>query len=242
MSYRDPHNETRNYINDPRVANAEEWRPGLDERRMMLAFEIEECECDECLAKLPPFTVECEWHASGDHLGALHSWRVVTRGEVVAEFPITRVERHARDDRGLIPPEQLLEGAQALAEADAKTRNDAAGYVAPADLGVHRYEVPARFVVCPSCDGKGSHVNPAIDCGGLSREDFDDDPDFEEGYVSGNYDVQCYTCHGKRVIAVANEGACTTPAQKKALAAMREREEDEADYAALRRAERSMGA
>ena len=25
--------------------------------------------------------------------------------------------------------------------------------------------LPAQYVVCPLCEGKGSHVNPSIDCG-----------------------------------------------------------------------------
>ena len=30
-------------------------------------------------------------------------------------------------------------------------------------------DVPVKFGVCPTCDGKGSHVNPSIDAGGLSQ-------------------------------------------------------------------------
>ena len=26
--------------------------------------------------------------------------------------------------------------------------------------------LPTRFVVCPTCRGTGTHVNPSIDCGG----------------------------------------------------------------------------
>lgn len=62
------------------------------------------------------------------------------------------------------------------------------------------YTIPVCFEVCPTCEGKGSHVNPSIDSHGLSREDFDEDPDFREEYFSGAYDVTCYACSGKRVV------------------------------------------
>ena len=61
-------------------------------------------------------------------------------------------------------------------------------------------ELPARFEVCGTCDGKGVHVNPSIDAHGLSREDFDADPDFREDYFSGRYDVACAECGGQRVV------------------------------------------
>lgn len=64
---------------------------------------------------------------------------------------------------------------------------------------------PAHYEVCGRCDGRGSHVNPAIDGHGLSREDFDEDPDFEEAYFGGVYDVTCYECKGLRVVPVVDE-------------------------------------
>lgn len=64
--------------------------------------------------------------------------------------------------------------------------------------------IPAMYEVCGTCDGKGKHVNPSIDSHGLSREDFDDDPEFTEDYFSGRYDVPCNECHGKRVSPVVN--------------------------------------
>lgn len=70
-----------------------------------------------------------------------------------------------------------------------------------------RHEVRLRFEVCDTCDGRGAHVNPSIDSHGLSREDFDEDPDFAEDYFSGRYDVPCHECHGARVIAVVDPDA-----------------------------------
>lgn len=61
-------------------------------------------------------------------------------------------------------------------------------------------EIPAKYEVCGTCDGKGKHVNPAIDSNGLTQEDFDEQgPDFMEDYFSGVYDVPCNECHGERV-------------------------------------------
>lgn len=63
---------------------------------------------------------------------------------------------------------------------------------------------PAKFEVCDTCDGKGTHVNPSIDSHGLSAEDFAEDPDFAEDYMSGAYDVTCAECHGERVVPVVD--------------------------------------
>ena len=59
--------------------------------------------------------------------------------------------------------------------------------------------VPAVYVVCGLCDGRGQHVNPSIDAHGLTAEDFDMDPDFAEDYRSGAYDMVCAQCDGRRV-------------------------------------------
>jgi hypothetical protein len=70
------------------------------------------------------------------------------------------------------------------------------------DLAEEWLWVPFRYEVCPTCEGKGKHVNPSIDAHGISREEFADDPDFEEGYMRGDYDVTCYECGELRVVAV----------------------------------------
>lgn len=72
------------------------------------------------------------------------------------------------------------------------------------DEGLDRIEPePAtrgRWIVCPVCEGEGKTVNPDIDSNGLTREDFDEDPDFREDYMSGVYDIVCRACSGKRVV------------------------------------------
>lgn len=70
-------------------------------------------------------------------------------------------------------------------------------------------ELPWRWGVCPVCEGKGSHVNPAIDCNGLTADDFAEDPDFAEDYFSGRYDMPCNGCGGRTTVPVLDEEQCT---------------------------------
>lgn len=62
-----------------------------------------------------------------------------------------------------------------------------------------RIKVQMKYEVCGMCRGSGKTTNPNIDCGGISREDFDEDPDFEEEYFAGKYDITCVQCKGLRV-------------------------------------------
>lgn len=66
-------------------------------------------------------------------------------------------------------------------------------------------DVPGKYEVCSTCNGKGTHVNPAIDGNGLTARDFDEDPDFHEAYMRGDYDIQCTKCEGLRVKLVPDE-------------------------------------
>jgi|CXWL01.1.fsa_nt_gi hypothetical protein len=61
-------------------------------------------------------------------------------------------------------------------------------------------EVPTKRALCPTCDGKGTTVNPAVDSHGISPEEFAEDPDFEEAYFRGDFDVRCRECGGEKVI------------------------------------------
>ncbi len=101
-------------------------------------------------------------------------------------------------------------------------------------------ELPSKFVVCYRCEGKGTHVNPAIDGNGISREDFDADPDFHEAYMAGAYDQTCSLCKGARVVSEVDRTRLTS-AQKKQLkryqAIQEQAARDDASEAWLRRAE-----
>lgn len=102
------------------------------------------------------------------------------------------------------------------------------------------YVIPSKFEVCHGCAGKGTHVNPSIDGHGISREEFDEDPDFEEAYFNGVYDVQCYTCHGRRVVLEVDWSSPTFDPKVKEL--YEEHLQDEAEYRSACAAERRMGA
>lgn len=101
------------------------------------------------------------------------------------------------------------------------------------------HELPAHFEVCHRCEGKGSHVNPAIDGNGLTAEDFEEQgEEFREDYMAGVYDVACERCRGDRVVPVLDRKRC----DQKLLAAYDEREREEREYQACCAAERRAGA
>lgn len=87
-------------------------------------------------------------------------------------------------------------------------------------------ELPGKFEVCTRCEGRGKHVNPAVDGNGLSQEDFDQDPDFKEDYLAGRYDIECEECQGQRVVLVADEAKMTP--EEKGIWAKHRREEAQA--------------
>ncbi|MAG27855.1 hypothetical protein CMI47_20200 [Candidatus Pacearchaeota archaeon] len=62
-----------------------------------------------------------------------------------------------------------------------------------------KFRVSVKRIVCEICRGRGEIVNPAIDASGLTAEDFDEDPEFYENYMSGAYDTLCSGCQGLRV-------------------------------------------
>lgn len=84
-------------------------------------------------------------------------------------------------------------------------------------------DLPTKWDVCPVCDGDGKHVNPSIDAGGISQEQFDDDPDFAEQYRSGHYDQTCTHCEGRTTVQVVDWDALD-PAMRKAYEAQLEEE------------------
>lgn len=75
------------------------------------------------------------------------------------------------------------------------------------DDGEHEivYDFPATREKCQTCDGTGSHVNPAIDGNGLSEE-YISDPEFMADYMGGFYDVRCDECKGEKIVLVIDRG------------------------------------
>lgn len=107
------------------------------------------------------------------------------------------------------------------------------------ETGEHvEHTLPTRWVICSVCDGNGTHVNPSIDAGGLSSDAFLEDPDFADDYFSGVHDVPCYCCKGTGKIREPDYDRMT-PEQ---IEAYEEDQRSEAEYEAMCRAERIMGA
>lgn len=99
--------------------------------------------------------------------------------------------------------------------------------------------LPARFEVCPTCEGRGSHVNPSIDAGGITGSEWAEWGDEErESYRRGAYDVACYDCAGQRVVPEVDADA----ADPEALKRVRAWEREQAAFDAMCAAERAMGA
>lgn len=68
---------------------------------------------------------------------------------------------------------------------------------------------PAKWGLCPECEGRGTVVAPGIDDQGLTHEDLASDPDFAEDYFRGRYDVTCPECRGRTTVLVVDEDALT---------------------------------
>lgn len=108
---------------------------------------------------------------------------------------------------------------------------------------------PSTNEVCTRCEGYGTHLNPNIGEHAYSSEEFaesfpdDEDMGFnprEEYFKRGGiYDVQCETCHGNKVIEVADESKMTDE-QKTLFAEYEKHEEQMARYDAEDRATRRM--
>lgn len=76
-----------------------------------------------------------------------------------------------------------------------------------------------KWIICPGCRGEGTCVNPNIDAHGLTREDFDEDPDFADDYFSGRYDVSCGACGGSGKIKQSHQRTLARNAADRRLAA-----------------------
>ena len=99
-------------------------------------------------------------------------------------------------------------------------------------------ELPTKWVICNICNGEGRHVNPSIDAGGISSDEFLEDPDFAEDYFSGTYDVSCNACNGSGKVRVPDYDQLTEEQRE----ALEEQQMADAAYEAERRAELIMGA
>lgn len=99
-------------------------------------------------------------------------------------------------------------------------------------------ELPAVYVVCPRCDGRGVHDPEGFANGFTSSDLAEAGPEFCDDYARGVYDVACAVCGGQRVVLEPDRDRCD-PTLLARYDAMRA---DEAAYRAEVAAERRMGA
>lgn len=102
-------------------------------------------------------------------------------------------------------------------------------------------DLPARFEVCTTCQGRGTHDHPSFRETGITSEEWrgpDWDDDSRQAYLDGVYDVPCSECAGARVVPILDRARCTH-AQ---LVAFDAHEKEEAEYHQMCRMERMMGA
>ena len=100
------------------------------------------------------------------------------------------------------------------------------------------YTLPITMEVCPTCRGRGTHVDPSVDAGGYYDDGDDCDEYGENLYFSGFYDMVCQTCHGRNVVA----GIDRHLADSDALKVWDKKSEEDEEFEAMCRAERRMGA
>jgi hypothetical protein len=81
-------------------------------------------------------------------------------------------------------------------------------------------------------------VNPAIDCHGISAEEFAEDPDFAESYAAGEYDQTCNKCQGRTTVRAVDLDALSP----EDLAAYERQQREDAEDDAMARAEFIRGA
>lgn len=108
-------------------------------------------------------------------------------------------------------------------------------------------DLPSKNVVCPRCEGDGTHLTPSIGQHAYSAEEFEEafseSEDREEYFRrGGRYDVVCERCCGRNVVKVVDVDACRTDEQKAHLAAYEGYEREQYEYEAECRAERRMEA
>lgn len=245
-----------NYHNDHRVI-ARERGPvkGFDEKAMTITHVVEECSCDKCEAKMPPYATMpayCVLQEGRRNMSAM-GWYVTGPGDLQEYFSCNQTVWQLPNGRYCFMDMNAELSGQLPAERRRDELNLAVGFPPDWSPEPHVLVLRACYEVCGTCDGRGSHVNPDIDAGGISgddpfwEDDRDDDWDYcdddDDGhrqtsrYMRGDYDVSCYECHGKRVVPVPRED--NDPAD---LAIWRELRQGDAAYAAECRAERMMGA
>lgn len=97
--------------------------------------------------------------------------------------------------------------------------------------------IPARWEICPRCNGEGTHVNLNIDGHGISQDEWERDwgDEERENYYNGVYDVVCEAGCTSGKTLVGDEARMTAEQRELHARWLEEEAERKADDAADRR-------
>jgi len=103
--------------------------------------------------------------------------------------------------------------------------------------------LPNKWIVCPRCEGKGTHLRPGMEGVAYSMEEFNRDFSYEErqAYFNGGYDIQCQTCNGRTTVKDIDDVASDYH-YPRLFKYLNELIQDEYEMEAMYAAERRMGA
>ena len=104
---------------------------------------------------------------------------------------------------------------------------------------------PARWAICPDCEGCATDRGRSVECdgGGFTASEWhEQDEDFREGYMRGDYDQPCGFCKGLGRIQIIDEEAVTGWREKILLRTYHAQLRDSREIDAIQAAERRMGA
>jgi len=97
-------------------------------------------------------------------------------------------------------------------------------------------ELPCKWAICQACQGEGKS---SAYLGAFTQSDIDQmDHEFIDAYFAGRYDRPCEHCDGLGRVKVADLSKMT-PVQRDLYRAQRK---EEAEFRAIERMERKMGA
>lgn len=103
----------------------------------------------------------------------------------------------------------------------------------------HVIAFPSKWAVCSHCDGEGK--SSAYLGAFTASEWHDQDEDFRENYLAGDYDRPCEACSGRTTVQHIDEERLTRW-QRKLYDEYCRQQRDCADIDAMQAAERRMGA
>ena len=101
--------------------------------------------------------------------------------------------------------------------------------------------LPSRWEICSRCRGNGTIVNPAVDGSGISPDEFREDPDFEEAYRRGDYDIPCVADCDNGKVRVPDEERMTAE-HRRIYKVWRQQQREVRESYRMEAAERRMGA